>query len=258
MLNSFSLLDALTLLLASAAAGAVNSVAGGGTLLTFPTLIGLGLPPIIANFTSTIGLTPGGLGAIWGYRREVKAARAWIPWVVPSSLLGGVFGALLLTRTPPPVFERLAPLLVLSATVLFILQEPIARRLRLGRDGKPASTGAKIAVAALQVLVATYGGYFGAGMGILILASLGMLNLPSIHSMNGVKTMATAAINIVATVYFLFTVSIVWPAVLIMVVGSLLGGYFGADGARRLGQRTVRGIVIAIGLLATIALAIQQ
>lgn len=252
------LLQGAALLVAAAAAGAVNAVAGGGTLLTFPTLIALGLDPLLANATSTVGLVPGALGGAWGYRRELRTVSRWLPWIVPSSVLGGALGALLLVRTPPPLFERLAPLLVLAATVLFVAQEPIARRLRLTRGGAPAGLLQRWIVAAAQVGIATYGGYFGAGMGIVMLAALGLLHLPSIHAMNGLKTFAGGCINGIAAGWFIAAGLVNWPAALTMVAGSLLGGYFGADSARRLGERTVRRMVVAVGLVATVALAARQ
>ena len=251
------ILKALALLVASAMAGAINAVAGGGTLLTFPTLIWLGLPAIAANATSTVGLVPGAMSGTWGYRREVKQSKEWLLLLAPSSLLGGLAGGLLLVETPPAIFDRLAPLLVLAATVLFILQEPISRRLRRGAEagsGRPH----RLLVVGCQFFIALYGGYFGAGMGILMLAALGLLHLGDIHRMNGLKTLTGGLINTVASVLFIVKGMVTWPVALTMAVGSVLGGYFAADAARKLGQRTVRSIVIGVGLTATVVLAVQR
>ena len=176
-------LEGAAFLLASAVAGAVNAVAGGGTLVTFPTLVSLGLGPIAANATSTVGLLPGTLGSIGGYRREIRAARGAIAWLVPPSLAGGAAGALLLLATPPAVFARLAPFLVLGATALFMLQG------RLRAAAEDAAPRARAGVALLQLAIAIYGGYFGAGIGILMLAAFGLLRLESIHTTNGLKTL---------------------------------------------------------------------
>jgi uncharacterized membrane protein YfcA len=250
-----------TLLLASAAAGAINSVAGGGTLLTFPTLISLGLSSVHANATSTVGLVLGSVSGAWGYRREVAEVRRWLLWLVPSSFLGGVVGALVLTRTPESLFAKLVPLLVLGATVLFSLNEPIARFVRRSLASDHSHAGEvryRMLVAGAQFFIALYGGYFGAGIGILMLAALGLLQLGSIHQMNGIKTILGAVINGMASALFIAKGLVHWPEALMMVVGSVLGGYFGADTARKLGPQVVRRIVIGIGLVAAVTLAIRQ
>jgi uncharacterized membrane protein YfcA len=251
-----TLLHAAALAAASAVAGAINAVAGGGTLVTFPALIALGLPAITANATSTVGLLTGTAGSITGYRREVRSARAWLPWLVPPSLAGGAAGAFLLLATPPALFADLVPFLILGATGLVVLQG------RLRPPEAVRSGGATIAhaflVAALQLVIAAYGGYFGAGIGILMLATLGFLRLPSIHVANGVKTVATACVNGVAAALFIAKGVVDWPSAVIMIAASAAGGYFGADRARRLGDRTVRGIVVTIGLIASVATGVQR
>lgn len=246
----------VALLLSSGAAGAINAVAGGGTLVTFPTLIWLGLSSVSANVTSTVGLVPGALGAAWGYRRELRSSRRWLVWLLPSSLVGGGLGALLLVWTPPAFFDAIAPVLVLGATVLFMLQETISRRLRgtWSEQGTPNRWG----VAACQLLIAIYGGYFGAGMGILMLAALGLLHLGNIHQSNSLKAFAGATINGVASGLFIVRGLVQWPEAITMAVGAILGGFLAADAARRLGQRTVRMIVIGIGLTSAVILAVQR
>ncbi len=246
----------LALLLSSGAAGAINAVAGGGTLVTFPTLIWLGLSSVSANVTSTVGLVPGALGAGWGYRRELSNSRRWLVWLLPSSFAGGALGALLLIWTPPALFDALAPVLVLGATVLFMLQETISRRLRgsMTVQGTPNRWG----VAACQLLIAIYGGYFGAGSGILMLAALGLLRLGNIHEANALKAFAAAVINGIASGLFIVRGLVQWPEAITMAIGAILGGYLAADAARRLGQRTVRAIVIAIGLTSAVILAVRR
>lgn len=256
--ETLSFAQGAVLALSSALAGAVNSIAGGGTLLTFPTLIWLGLPPIAANATSTVGLVPGSIAGAWGYRAELGEVRQWLLWLIPASLLGGAAGALLLLVTPPALFAQLAPVLVLGATLLFAVSGPLGRRLALGHDGAPPSPGRVAMVVLAQLLISVYGGYFGAGMGILMLAAYALLDLGSIHRANGLKTFAGFCINGIAAALFVARGVVHWPAALTMILGSILGGYLAARVARRLGQGPVRALVIAIGLVAAASLAIPR
>ena len=200
----------LALIVAAAAAGgAVNSIAGGGTLLTFPALIGLGIPAITANATSTVALWPGAVGSMMGYMGELQGARAWaIRFAIPS-LAGGLLGALLLLVTPPDRFDALVPWLVLGATVLFLAQRPAMRWLRNRRprdaadaSDDPAQRPPSAAVLVYQFGVAIYGGYFGAGIGILMLAALGFMGFTNIHRMNGLKNWGGLCTNFMAAVTF--------------------------------------------------------
>jgi uncharacterized protein len=220
------------------AAGAINSVAGGGTLLTFPTLIWLGLDSIAANATSTAAIWPGSLGSMWGYRTELRSADPRMLALTAPSLVGGIAGALLLRYTPPSVFDALVPFLILFATVLFMFPAE-----RLFKPSHQWLTGAIL----FQFFVALYGGYFGAGIGILMLAALSILGLTDIHQMNGLKNFFALCINGVAAMYFIFAHMVQWPYVLIMAVGAIAGGVGGAGLARRMGRTAVRRVVIAIG-----------
>ncbi len=234
------------LLFATAAiAGAINSVAGGGTLLTFPMLLSLGVTPIAANATSTVALVPGSFGAFWGYRSRLTGSRATLLAMCVPSLIGGAVGALLVTRVGDDVFRKLVPWLIYAATVMFILATPV-RRWVARRSG--ARRGSLVAVMAFQLVVATYGGFFGAGMGILMLAALGVLGLEDIHEMNGVKNLAAVAVNVVASLVFMAKGQVRWPIALVMAVGALIGGRVGASGAKRIGEARVRGLVVAIGI----------
>jgi hypothetical protein len=222
------------------AAGAINSVAGGGTLLTFPTLVWLGLDSVAANATSTVAIWPGSLGGMWGYRKELRTADPRMLALTVPSLIGGIAGALLLRFTPPSIFDAIVPFLILFATVLFMLQETVQRMFKTGQRGL---TGAIL----FQFFVALYGGYFGAGIGILMLAALSILGLTDIHQMNGLKNFFALCINGVAAMYFMFAHMVHWPYVLIMAIGAIAGGYGGAGLARRIGRTVVRKIVIGIG-----------
>lgn len=237
----------------------MNSIAGGGTLLTFPALIGLGVPALTANATSTVALWPGAVGSMLGYLGELRGARAWaIRFAVPS-LAGGLAGALLLLVTPAERFDALVPWLVLGATGLFLVQRPAMRWLRehapsrrsgeLGHASPDPTLAPPSATAlAYQFAVGVYGGYFGAGIGMLTLALLALLGPASLHRMNAMKSVIVASINGAATVYFLAKGRVeLWPA-LVMAAGAIVGGYGGAAVARRVDPRRVRWVVVAIGV----------
>jgi uncharacterized membrane protein YfcA len=251
-------LHAATILLVSALGGAANSVAGGGTLLTFPALVGLGVPPVVANATSTVALWPGALSSLWGYRAEVAGARAWAGRIAAPSAAGGLAGAWLLLEGGDAWFTRLVPWLVLGATLLFVAQRPLMARLERRRAAPgavtPAGAPAGGAVAppdaraiAFQLLVAVYGGYFGAGAGILTLAALGLSGLTNIHQMNGLKNFAALCFNAVAIATFAARGAIDWRLAALMAVGTAIGGYTAAGLARRAPQAVVRHLVAVIG-----------
>jgi uncharacterized membrane protein YfcA len=271
-------------------AGVMNAVAGGGTILTFPALIWIGLDPIVANVTSTVALLPGALSSFFGYRKEVRDSRRWIKLFILPSFIGGLLGAILLLFTPAKFFASLVPFLILFATVLFAVQEPINKRLRRAAQAPEKTSEAQsndssdsdsqagekltaepevlqkpvranqvsgnwvIGVVVLQFLVAVYGGYFGAGVGILMLATLGLIGLTDIHHMNGLKNILVFSINGIAALSFIVSGNVKWPAALVMAVAAILGGYSGAHLARRFGRRFARRAVIVIGLLMTISL----
>jgi uncharacterized protein len=239
----------LLLVLAAIAAGAVNSVAGGGTLLTFPSLLAAGVPAVMANATNTVALVPGSLSAFWGYRTAAPVrGRELVAFGIPS-VLGGIVGAALVVRGGERFFRPMVPWLVLGATALFLLQDPI-RRWQDRRVSEPPREPPGISAAGmfLQFLVALYGGFFGAGIGILMLAVMGFMGLRDIHAMNRVKNFAAACINGVAAVTFAIGGQVHWPFAVMMAAGALLGGYLGAGVARSVGPTNVRRIVVAVGL----------
>jgi uncharacterized membrane protein YfcA len=257
-LADFNLTHAAAAFASAFAAGMINSVAGGGTLLTFPTLIWLGLSSVTASATSTVAIWPGSLGGMWGYRRELATAERRMLALAAPSVVGGIAGALLLRWTPPGVFDRLVPWLILFATVLFMLQEPVQRRLKAARPAEHNS-GTWLAGAMLfQLGVALYGGYFGAGIGILMLAALGVLGMTDIHQMNGLKNFFAVSINGVAALYFIQAGMVYWPDVLVMATGAVVGGYGSAGIARRIGRARVRRIVILVGFGMAISMFVKQ
>jgi uncharacterized membrane protein YfcA len=239
-------------------AGAVNSVAGGGTLVSFPALIWLGLDSVTANATSTVAIWPGTVGSIWGYRRELGQAEPRFRVLIVPSLVGGITGALLLRWTPPAIFDKLVPYLVLFATLLFMAQEPVQRKLKTADSGTRHSTQWLVGAILFQLFVGIYGGYFGAGIGILMLAALSILGLNDIHEMNSLKVVFGGSINGVAALYFIWAGMVQWPFVLIMAVGAVAGGWGGAGTARKLGRTAVRRIVIAVGFGMAVSLFIKK
>ena len=249
----------LILVAAAFGAGVMNAMAGGGTILTFPSLIFLGLPAITANATSTVALLPAAVASLYGFRDEVRANRGWLRTLFLPSLVGGTIGSVLLLRTPEKVFAFLAPLLILFATALFMIQGALSRRSTREIDDPSQLSRRRLALASvLQFGVAIYGGYFGAGIGILMLALLGFLGLANIHAANGVKNFFNLCINVVAAGYFIYKGAVVWPAAGVIVAGATVGGYAGARFAQRIGKQKARTAVIVIGLTVTAILLWQQ
>ncbi|MDZ7632275.1 MAG: sulfite exporter TauE/SafE family protein [Gemmatimonadaceae bacterium] len=252
-------------MIASVLGGAANSVAGGGMLLVFPALIGLGVPPVAANATSTVALWPGGLSSMLGYRAALRGTREWIRAMVGPSLLGGAIGAWLLTRSTDAQFKAVVPWLVLGATVLFVSQKRIGAWLRhriglavtpLADDEVPTAPGAWAIV--LQFAISIYGGYFGAGAGIVMLAAFGLLGLTNVHQMNGLKNFLALLFNFVAIVTFAASGLVQWPIAGVMAVGSALGGHYAARFAQRTNQDVVRQAIGVIGIASAVWLFVTQ
>ncbi len=248
---------ALALILAAGfLAGFLNALAGGGTLVTFPILVLLGMNPIRANATNTVALILGILGSFWGYRRQLVSIRPWLRAFLFPSLIGGLLGAILLGDTPNRVFDFLVPYLILLATLLFLARNFFIRQLTAGLQNE--SPRPRRMVVFFQFLIAIYGGYFGAGIGILMLASLSMMGLHNLIEINALKTILGAAINVVAALYFIAKGLVDWVAALILAIGALPGYYFGAVLAQRIPTTLVRPMIVAIGFLLTGATFIQQ
>jgi len=302
--------DAVIMLAAAATGGLMNAMAGGGTIVTFPVLVFLGEPAIIANATSTVALLPGAAASMAGYGREVATHKEWLKTLLLPSVIGGGIGSFLLLRTPEKTFANLAPLLVLFATLLFIWQGVLSRR-RARRSsaaagaataaaavaaaaedappppgGPPAaaradrplaaaatatgagteddppslrlSSGRWLTAVLFQFAISIYGGYFGAAIGILMLAVLGFLGLTNIFAMNGLKNFFGFCINGVAAAYFILRGAVVWPVALLMMAGSIAGGYGGARLAQVIGKEKARAAVVVIGFVVTAILFWQR
>ncbi len=234
-------LSGLILFIAAVLGGALNSVAGGGSFITFPSLIFSGVPPIQANATSTVALWPGSLASVGAYRKEIAKQNR--------------VGAVLLLRTSQSTFVRLIPYLLLLATLLFAFSPLITARLRK-QEATTKETHISwlrlAGISLLQLIIAIYGGYFGGGIGIMMLASLGIMGMENIHEMNGMKTVLQSCINGVAVITFIIAGAVFWLQAIVMILGAIVGGFSGASLARRLDQRIVRGFVILVGTAMTI------
>jgi uncharacterized membrane protein YfcA len=246
----------LFLFVAALVAGAINSVAGGGSFITFPALIFVGIAPIAANATNTAAVWPGTVASTVAYRKAFTAqARRLLPPLIITGIAGGVLGARILLITPQATFMRIVPWLLLGATLLFVFSGPITAWIRgrahLKAGDEPVGANAPRSLMAgvlfLELLVSIYVGYFGAGTGILFLSLLALMGMEDIHAMNGMKTLLVSIVNGVALVTFVFARVIVWPQALLMTVGALAGGYGGAYVAQKMNPQHVRWLVIVIG-----------
>jgi uncharacterized membrane protein YfcA len=246
----FNLSNAAFLFGAALVAGGLNAVAGGGSFIAFPTLLFTGVPPIPANATNTVALWTGLVGSGGAFRRHVNVPRRILSFLVGASVAGGICGALLLLRTPAHTFMRILPWLMLAATLLFIFGGKLIRpgATRVVHD---AGTATLLVAACFQFFVSIYGGYFGGGMGIVILAMLTAFGMADIHHMNALKIVLSTATNGIAVVIFIVSRAVYWKQALVMIVGAVLGGYFGAHYSLRLPQKLVRWFVIAVGSTVT-------
>lgn len=231
-------------------AGAINSVAGGGTLISFPSLVAFGELPIVSNATNTAALWPGSLSSAIGYRKDTPIQTGLLATLLIPSFMGGVLGAWILVSTPPGIFNLVVPFLVLFATLLFAFRDHITRKFGHNNYNEEyVSTGSRIWGFFFQLFVATYGGYFGAGIGILMLGSLSIMGLRDIHKMNAIKTPLAASINCTAFVLFAVKGLVAWDLALVLGIGAILGGYVGARSAKHLNTRILQVFVVVVGLV---------
>jgi hypothetical protein len=251
-----SALDLGLAALAAVGAGAVNALAGGGTLLTFPALTALGLPAVAANVTNTIAMAPGHLGATLAQKKDLAGQRARLARLVPAALAGGLAGGLLLLVTSERAFRQVVPYLILLASALLAVQEPVRAFLlrRLGAHASDSHTGpsagASEGLAVLPVFAAAiYGGYFGAGLSVIVLAALGLLLDDSLTRLNATKQAIGFAANTAAAALFLFSGQVHWPAAAVMVVGAIAGGVLGGRLAGRVRPATLRLVVVTVGVV---------
>ena len=250
MLSSY-LLGLSGLFVAGVIAGSINAVGGGGTLISFPSLVGLGEPEIIANATNTAALWPGSISSAIGYHKDTEVNRGMLIGLLVPSFIGGAAGAFILVITPPNLFKIVVPFLVLFATVVLA-----------GRDALTRKIGQKLAVGEhhttwagrlwgffFQLFIATYGGYFGAGMGILMLGSLSIMGMRDIHKMNALKTPLQAVINMTAFIFFALKGFVAWDTAVVLCIGAITGGYGGARLAKRVNPKLLNASVVALGFI---------
>jgi hypothetical protein len=238
----------ILLFIAAVLAGIMNSVAGGGSFISFPALIFTGVPPIPANATNTVAVWPGSVASVGSYRKHLpKSPRVMAP-LITISIIGGVLGAVLLLHTPQATFMSLVPYLFGIATLLFAFGRRLAKKLgQVVKPTGPPSWPTVVGLTLAQFFIALYGGFFGGGMGILMLAMLEMIHIEDIHAMNGLKALLGSAINGAAVVTFIAAKQVEWPQAIVMIVGAIAGGYGGAHFAQKLDPRWVRAAVIAVG-----------
>jgi len=242
--------SAVALGLTSILAGAINSVAGGGSFLTFPALMFCGVTPKVANATNTVALWFGSLASVGAYRSHLGGQRRALITLLVTSFIGGLAGAILLLMTPDSTFKLLLPWLMLTATLIFIFGGQLTTALRsfVHLDiNQPQHIGPFVIGCLFQLVIAVYGGFFGGGIGILMLALLTLLGYVEIHTMNGLKTVLASTINGIAVVVFVLWGMVEWPQAIVMIAGSIIGGYYGAVIAQRVSPQIIRYIVIAVG-----------
>ncbi len=247
------LLTILILFTAGVIAGALNSVAGGGSFIGFPAILYAGVPEIQANATNSVALWPGALSSVFAYRKDLNTHRRTVIVFSLIALVGGALGALILLNTPRQVFVALLPYLMLGATLLFAFGGAITARLRGNRPvAATLSWGALLGFGLGQLLIALYGGFFGGGQGIMMLALYTMMGMDDIHAMNGLKALMASLINGASVVVFTLRGAVYWPEAVVVMAGAMTGGYLGARYAKKIPTHYLRWFVIAVGTTLTI------
>ena len=248
--------QALLILLAGLGAGAVNSLVGSGTLITFPTLVALGFPPVTATISNSVGLVAGGASGTWAYRRELGGQGDRLRWQIPGSLLGAIVGAWLLLHLPEKVFNTVVPVLLVGALVLVLvgprIQAAAQRRAEAaGRVADHLDGGRLVALVVGTFVVGVYGGYFAAAQGILLIGVMGVLLPDSMQRMNAAKNLLALVVNLVAAIAYMLVAfdRISWVAAGLIAAGSLVGGYAGAHYGRRLSPNALRAVIVVVGLI---------
>jgi uncharacterized protein len=252
------LLNELLILLAAVAAGFINAMAGGGTLVSFPTLLALGIPPVVANVTNTVALVPGTIGGMWSQRKDFRSQYRRLLKLLPVSVTGGITGGLLLLNTGEDTFRNLVPFLILGASLLLGFQVRIKSWVvsRIGHAHTEHHN--PVIMLSLVFLAAIYGGYFGAGLGVILMAVLGLVTDDSLVRLNFLKQALGFAVNLSAAVYFAFSGKVNWMIALIMIFGSLMGGLIGGKLAGKMKPEILRWIVVSAGLIAATAFFLKN
>ncbi|MBS4101611.1 sulfite exporter TauE/SafE family protein [Tsukamurella paurometabola] len=243
--------ELLIVLAAGVGAGFINSLVGSGTLITFPTLVAFGVPPVTATISNAIGLVAGGVSGTWGYRRELSGQLDRLRWQMPASVAGAIVGAFLLLHLPETVFETIVPVLLVLALALVVLQPRIQRWTAPSDEAAPPSVGRLAALVAATFAIGIYGGYFTAAQGILLVAAMGVLVHDDLQRLNAAKNLLSLLVNVVAAVFYLVVAfdRIAWPVAGVIAVGSLIGGALGARFGRGLSPTALRTIIVIVGTI---------
>ncbi|MCW2764755.1 MAG: hypothetical protein JWO11_714 [Nocardioides sp.] len=249
-------IEAAAIFLAGLAAGTINTVVGSGTLITFPTLLAFGVPPVTANVSNNIGLVPGGVSGAVGYRRELAGQRSRVLRLVSASLIGGLVGGVLLLVLPDAAFATIVPVLILLGLALVVFQPRITAWVALRHDAASRRRGAWWVWPAV-LLTGVYGGYFGAAQGVLLMAALGIGIDETLQRLNAVKNVLAANVNAVAGLLFAFVADVDWKIVALIGVGSVIGGQLGASVGRRLPETALRAIIVIVGVVALVAIRVS-
>ncbi len=247
--------EAVLVALAGVGAGTINTVVGSGTLITFPTLLALGVPPVTANVSNNLGLVPGSLTGAWGYRRELRGQSTRVLRLLVGSLIGGATGAVLLLTLPAGAFETIVPVLIGLGVLLVVVQPRLSRRVAARREARDEATTRDARwVWPMVGLTGVYGGYFGAAQGVLLMGVLGIGVPESLQRLNAVKNVLAAGVNSVAGLLFIFVADLDWLVVALIGVGSVVGGLIGSTVGRRLPAPVLRGVIVVVGVVALVAL----
>ncbi|MBT2388025.1 sulfite exporter TauE/SafE family protein [Streptomyces sp. ISL-1] len=247
-------LETAALAAAAVAAGGINAVVGSGTLITFPTLLAFGCPPILANVSNTIGLVPGVISAAYGYRKELKGQLPRLMKFGGAALAGGLGGAILLLQLPADTFRAIVPILILLACVLVLLQPRLNEWLKQRREGDREDGGVPVWIGVLGTGI--YGGYFGAAQGVLFMGLFGTFLRDDLQRLNAVKNVLAALVNGIAAAVFIAATDVDWTAAGVIALGSTLGGLLGARVGRRMPPTVLRGVIVAVGVTASVAVAV--
>ncbi|WP_455357426.1 sulfite exporter TauE/SafE family protein [Streptomyces sp. SYSU K217416] len=256
---ALSIWESLAVFVAGICAGTINTIVGSGTLITFPVLLATGLPPITANVSNSLGLVPGAISGAIGYRKELRGQGRRVLRLGITALIGGLAGAILLLALPSDAFDAIVPVLIALALVLVIAQPRLSRAIQRRRERNQTDThpdGGPVLLTGL-LFSSAYGGYFGAAQGVLYLSLMGLLLRDDLQRINAVKNVLGAIVNGVAAVFFLFVAEFDWTAVLLIAVGSALGGQLGAKVGRRLPPPALRAVIVVVGIIAIVQLVLS-
>lgn len=253
-----SLINEILIFIAAIAAGFINAIAGGGTLITFPVLLYLGFPPVVANVTNTVALVPGTIGGMWGQRSDFKSQYQSLLKLLPVAVLGGIIGGLFILNTSEKIFSSLVPFLILGATLLLASQAKIKKWVvsRIGHVHHAKRN--KRIMLFLVFLASVYGGYFGAGLGVILMAVLGLVIDDSLNRLNFLKQALAFSINLAAAIYFSFSGKVEWMVSFVMIFGTITGGFLGGKLAGKMNPEILRWIVVTSGLIAAVIFYIKS